>query len=567
MKAPQTRRFSGRLVAVVLSLAAAVSLAMGPAAPDADAQMLPGLPSVPLGAVESAVCGTLDFANITDREWCEETAASVRDAVPSPVDRLSEGAGAALDATLDRMTEGALGSAAASAWSTAERAMKMMLTWWISIDTPVLYETDASGEPLRSESGDLVMSSLLSLVNDHTIRLQIWLAFISLSIVCLRAAVSWNRHRPDDAQNALSAVLRMAMVATLFSGLVVVGTAASDSIADWIVQGVLDQQIVDERLALMFMGSLPTFGDQGAFGMIIVGALLLISGFVNALFILVRNAMLILAVAAWPIAASASATERGNVAFQRITGFIVALLLFKPVAALVYLIAFSAVEYGLDDAGMAMAGLMLLALSVFTLPALMRLVAPATGGAGGGGGMTGALAGGAIAAGAVATGGIGGGAALASGAGATASRAAGGASGGEMAGGAGHGALNSPGSPGSGGASGADPAAAGAGAVPAGSGAPGAGGDSRPPVEAGASAGAVPSGSGEQAARGGAGQLQPVGAGQGGPSSASSGASGASGGRGGAYAGMALGQQLGGGFRGVERTVDEAADGSKDGRR
>ncbi|MCW4353411.1 hypothetical protein ONR57_08890 [Hoyosella sp. YIM 151337] len=552
------RTLYSRAVAGTLALLTALLVGAGPAAPGADAQMLPGMPSVPLGAAESAVCGTLDLFSAVDREVCRDFAASVRDAVPSPVDRLSEGAGAALDATLDRMTEGALGSAAASAWSTAERAMKMMLTWWISIDTPVLYETDASGEPLRNESGDLVMSSLLSLVNDHTIRLQIWLAFISLSIVCLRAAVSWNTHRPDDAQNALSAVLRMAMVATLFSGLVVVGTAASDSIADWIVQGVLDQQIVDERLALMFMGSLPTFGDQGAFGMIIVGALLLISGFVNALFILVRNAMLILAVAAWPIAASASATERGNVAFQRITGFIVALLLFKPVAALVYLIAFSAVEYGLDDAGMAMAGLMLLALSVFTLPALMRLVAPATGSAGGGGGMTGVLAGGAIAAGAIATGGIGGGAALASGAGATASRAAGGAGGGEMAGGAGHGALNSAGSPGSGGASGAAPAAAGAGADagagPAASGAPGAG------------AGAVPSGSGEQAARGGAGRPQPVGAGQG-PSSASSGASGASGGRGGGYSGMALGQQLGGGLRGVERTVEEAADGSKDGRR
>ncbi len=236
------RRVCSCSVAGVIALIAVLLLGAGPNVPQADAQipMLPGVPSLPAGAAESAVCETLDILNAMDREECGERAASVRDAIPSPATGLSD----AGEAALSRMAQGALGAAAESAWSTAERVMKMMLTWWISIDTPVLYETDNSGVPVANESGDMVMSSLLKLVNDHTVRLQIWLAFISLSIVCLRAAVSWNKHRSEEAQNAMAAVLRMAMVATLFSALVVVATAASDAIADWIVQGVMDQQII-----------------------------------------------------------------------------------------------------------------------------------------------------------------------------------------------------------------------------------------------------------------------------------------------------------------------------------
>ena len=76
-----------------------------------------------------------------------------------------------------------------------------------------------------------------------------------------------------------------------------------------------------------------------------------------------------------PLSAAASMTPVGNSWFRKNVGWLLAFLLFKPVAALVYGAAILSVTNSADITG-EITGIVLVALATLTLPALMRMVAP-----------------------------------------------------------------------------------------------------------------------------------------------------------------------------------------------
>ncbi len=120
----------------------------------------------------------------------------------------------------------------------------------------------------------------------------------------------------------------------------------------------------------------------GAFLVIIIGFFSVLAGLVQLVLIVFRDAILILLLGVWPLAAAATNTSWGRQWFQRISGWIVAFVLYKPAAALVYAASFEAFgnEKGLRGA---LVGCAMMILSVFALPALMRLCVPMIGGMGG----------------------------------------------------------------------------------------------------------------------------------------------------------------------------------------
>ena len=61
---------------------------------------------------------------------------------------------------------------------------------------------------------------------------------------------------------------------------------------------------------------------------------------------MVRQAMLIVVVAVLPVAAAAGGTQVGQQSYHKLTAWIIAFLLFKPVAALAYGIAFLSASQG-----------------------------------------------------------------------------------------------------------------------------------------------------------------------------------------------------------------------------
>ena len=201
---------------------------------------------------------------------------------------------------------------------------------------------------------------------------------------------------------------------------------AGDNWSSWIISQSGGGDMAT-RLGAVTGGS----AGMAALGMgleFILAFLGIISCIVQIFFLIARVGILTVLAGTLPLSAAALSTPAGKAWFKRSAGWIIAFLLYKPAAALIYASAFSLTANAKDLLSV-LSGLMLILLSVFALPALMRLAVPMVAAATGGGG--GELAGAAA------------GAALATGA-----RRSGGGSGGSRAGGHGKGKVNGSSGPG-----------------------------------------------------------------------------------------------------------------------
>jgi hypothetical protein len=136
---------------------------------------------------------------------------------------------------------------------------------------------------------------------------------------------------------------------------------------------------------------------------------------------IIRGGLLVILTGIFPTAAAFTNTEAGKGWFQKCTAWLIAFILYKPAAAIVYATAFQLSGSkifgnvgGGKDFGSALlttvTGLALMIIALFAMPALMRFVTPMVGAVAGGGGasaagMVGAPASGAISMGSAGRGG------------------------------------------------------------------------------------------------------------------------------------------------------------------
>ena len=174
--------------------------------------------------------------------------------------------------------------------------------------------------------------------------------------------------------------------------------------------------------------------------MLIILPFMLIGSVIQAMMALGGDIASAILAAMLPLTAAASTTAQGNKAFWKQVGWIISCVLFKPVAAMIYGFGIFLVAGGNIGADVkadaqpmisVIAGFMTIILALFSLPALISLVAPMAGVLGSSGGRFLAAAGGAAvgAAFTVAAGFASGGASVAAGAGGSAASGAAGASG------------------------------------------------------------------------------------------------------------------------------------------
>jgi type IV secretion system protein TrbL len=135
-----------------------------------------------------------------------------------------------------------------------------------------------------------------------------------------------------------------------------------------------------------------------AFIAIVLGIIAFLATVIQIMLMLVRGGMLVLLVGTLPLVAAFSNTEMGLQWFRKASAWLLAFALYKPAAAVVYVVAFDLA--GQQGALALLDGVMMLVLAILALPALLRFVVPATSalaGAGGSGAMLAGAAGGAIA--------------------------------------------------------------------------------------------------------------------------------------------------------------------------
>nr|WP_176704706.1 hypothetical protein [Arthrobacter sp.] len=254
-----------------------------------------------------------------------------------------------------------------------------------------------------------------------TAQLQVISIFLTVLGIMFAAIWTMIHYRGDKAIKLAQTMAKVVVVTTLGAAAVQVIIVGGDAFSTWILDsaGITTDA---RQIPLTIAASNPAIAILG-------GIFGIIATIIQWGIMLVRSAILPLLIGVWPVAAAASMIGGADQAFTKITNWIIAFALYKPVAAIIYAYAWKT-KSGDDGIGGVINGLVLIALAVVALPAMMRLLAPGTSALGGasGGGM--ALAGGAALVGA----GVAAGAAVLSGGGTAAAGTAGSAA--KMAGGA-----------------------------------------------------------------------------------------------------------------------------------
>ncbi|WP_193614285.1 hypothetical protein [Nocardioides lijunqiniae] len=355
------------------------------------------------------------------------------------------------------VTLGILDDLAQQASEAADWALKTLLTTWMDLPDPDVIGADSVAVWLTTQMEWLIAAAMIG----------------SILLAAYRLAITGKF---EHGRELVDALVRVTIVSGIVGVATTVAMEAGDLFSEWIFKQVdLDLNLVE------VMGALNLAWVVLSFGLFV-----LIVQLIQLALMFVRSAMVPLLVFGITLSAATSNTGIGRQAFQKQLSWLIAFVLFKPVAALIYAVAIKMISTT-DDVATVLGGMMLMILGVLALPGLMRLIVPATASMGGAsaGGIAGAAVGAAMATGAVvATGGA---------------AAAGGFAGAGTAGGAGFAGAGSAGGSGAamtasaGGASpiaGAAPAAAGGGASPAAAG----GGAATAGAGEGSSAGATAAG-------------------------------------------------------------------------
>ncbi|MFD3703245.1 hypothetical protein ACFWUP_08880 [Nocardia sp. NPDC058658] len=305
--------------------------------------------------------------------------------------------GQAADAVKDKAWDSTFGKVVDSLMKGLGEALILALTFWMKVPNEAV-----------SDSG-----ALFTKINDYTYQIQILLLIASVIITGGRLAEARRGAAVSEAAESFRLFARVVFSSWMLGAVIVAGTRASDKFSEWIITDATGGNAKNMAELMVKTSKLQAFSPGLVLIIAIVGLLGALAQIVLAI---VRQGLLVVAAGVLPLAAAASATGTGKQSYQKLVGWIIAFMLFKPVAAIVYMIAFTTAGHvdetttssGLpsgEEAQRMLVALVLLCSVAFVLPALMRLVAPAVATVGTGG--SGLMMAGGVAVGAMALGAIG----------------------------------------------------------------------------------------------------------------------------------------------------------------
>jgi hypothetical protein len=286
--------------------------------------------------------------------------------------------------------------------------LKTLATSWTNIGTPNLADGSGNGAATQLLQGDLKFVTL-------------WVGVASLLVAAGRMAYM---RRADPLREAAMGLIRLLLVGGM--GIIAIDTFAAigDQFSSYVLSSATTSQAggLNQATSLFKLTGAAGFSAV-PFLLLILALLAVLSTLVQLFLIIIRGALLVLIGGTWPLAAAASMTTGGSQWFKKVTGYLVAFLLYKPAAAICYAAAFKLIaSAGPDPVVAQIEGVVLIIMATLTLPALLKFVVPAVSSAGGFGAGEALAAGAAVATGAAAIIATGGGSAAA---GAGASGAAG----------------------------------------------------------------------------------------------------------------------------------------------
>ena len=250
-------------------------------------------------------------------------------------------------------------------------AFSAVMTFWMSVPIPGL----TGGEAMQG-------------IRNLTWEIQLVGFALGMIIAASRLAIARQQAVAEGADETAKMLVRTIFSAGLLPTLVIIFHQIGDVFSTWVLQqasgGDLNAKIngiawIDEKTGL------------GPVLALILTGLGLLGSVMQLLALLVREAVLAIAVGLAPIAAAWSATGTGRQTWATIMGFTISALLFKPIASIFYVFAFWSASS--TTASAAVVGSILLAVAGLALPSLMAAVGPVGAGGGGGGAQAAMMAG------------------------------------------------------------------------------------------------------------------------------------------------------------------------------
>lgn len=220
------------------------------------------------------------------------------------------------------------------------------------------------------------------------------------SVIIGAIRMIWEQ-RAQPGKEVIKSILTLIVVSGAGLGSVSLLLAIGDQFSTWIIEQSLGCEIsgcLGKNLASLIVLT----GGGGAVLMLILGLFALLASLIQMLIMIARGGMLVVLAGVLPLSASFSNTEMGKSWLNKNISWLVALIVYKPAAAIIYATAFqlsASNPFGTDGVIPILTGLCLMILALVAMPALMKFISPMVGAlAGGAGGAAAVLSAGAGAA-------------------------------------------------------------------------------------------------------------------------------------------------------------------------
>ncbi|MBE7190865.1 MAG: hypothetical protein INR66_00100 [Gordonia polyisoprenivorans] len=231
------------------------------------------------------------------------------------------------------------------------------MSWWVKIPSP-----------------NLTKFSALQAVRDYTLQIQIFLLTGSVMFVAIRLSRARKHAIFNDSEEVFHLFANVVFASYVWATVMVIGCQAGDAFSNWVIGDITHNNPSGFLTNMLALDTL--LGPIGAAPLFFLMFFSFVASVLQVVMLVVRQAFLIVVAAGIPLAASAAGSQVGAQSFAKLKAWGLAFVLFKPVGALVYLIAFTAVDTRSHDPQQILLGIILLALAVLVLSALMRLLNP-----------------------------------------------------------------------------------------------------------------------------------------------------------------------------------------------
>jgi hypothetical protein len=275
------------------------------------------------------------------------------------------------------VADGAVSGIASAIQSGIAWVVSGTVDWWVQVPSPDLASEPAVGA------------------------LQRWLLPVTIAVAVLamitaagKMALTRKANPLIDVGSGLAIIAVTSAVGVLLPSMLL---KAGDAWSSWALADSTGGQFGSRLETLL---ALP----GAASGVVIVlGIFAIIMAALQAVLMLFRQAAVVILAGVLPLAAAGTLAPATRAWFRRVTGWMLALIFYKPAAAAVYATAFTMIGKGRDPRTTLM-GFAMVLISLLALPALMKFFTWTTGAveaAAGGGGFLGTMVTGAVAIGAV----------------------------------------------------------------------------------------------------------------------------------------------------------------------